>query len=682
MSKNKIAITTWFHYYNYGTALQAVALSETLKSLDHDPDVVNYLPSGRRHSKRKATEWSKSKRLNDRIKNEKFEKFVRKNLSFTAPCINDEDFYALNNQYEAFISGSDQIWSPVFFDPRYFLDYVSNNRKKISYAPSFGVTKIETDWVGYKMGNLISQFSHLSARETSGVKLISSLTGRNVDEVLDPTLLLNYAEWRKVIKKDDALHKERFLLCYFLGDNSQQWLHAKKIASQYNLSVKIVPTYEKDIRQGDISLGIGPEDFFNLIDDSEIVITDSFHAALFSIICEKPFFIVERFHSQDPNSQNSRVHHLIKLINHSELLIRHNERLRLSYSSNVNYDSIRKTIDERRSFSVKYLKKCLTVKTAKVSVIVPAYNVEDYIKHCLNSISSQSYTNLEILVINDGSLDNSGVIADQCAKIDQRIRVFHKKNEGVSAARNTGLDVMTGDYVVFVDSDDIIAPNHIEYLLGIMESVDVNIGASQNCHNEYTKNLNIGSTDDRIEIWSPKKAIEGIYAWFYPLACFNKIFKSTFIRDNNLRFLPNLSYAEGMTFNIMALQNSGPIAVGKKQLYHQTFNPYSATRSLNIQGWRDCFYAYEYQRNHSAYHSKSIENARNFHIWHTSLVIACQIYKQGKVKHHPKEFNHYISFVRKGYKSVFKAKIPLNRKIYLTLGIVFPKLIIKRLARK
>ncbi len=101
-----------------------------------------------------------------------------------------------------------------------------------------------------------------------------------------------------------------------------------------------------------------------------------------------------------------------------------------------------------------------------VSVIVPIYNVEKYLIKCVESIKNQTYKNLEILLIDDGSKDKSGDLAEQLAATDERIKVYHKLNGGLSSARNKGLEVCTGDYVCFVDSDDYIKDHYVEELLG------------------------------------------------------------------------------------------------------------------------------------------------------------------------------------------------------------------------
>lgn len=105
-----------------------------------------------------------------------------------------------------------------------------------------------------------------------------------------------------------------------------------------------------------------------------------------------------------------------------------------------------------------------------VSVIVPAYNVGEYLEQCLQSIASQSYARLEVIVVDDGSTDGSGRIADEWAERDKRFRVIHQLNGGPSAARNAGLDAATGCYIVFVDSDDLIAPQFVELMLAFIQS--------------------------------------------------------------------------------------------------------------------------------------------------------------------------------------------------------------------
>ena len=104
-----------------------------------------------------------------------------------------------------------------------------------------------------------------------------------------------------------------------------------------------------------------------------------------------------------------------------------------------------------------------------ISVVVPVYRVEDYLDHCIQSIAEQTYSNLEILLVDDGSPDGSGAICDRWAARDSRIRVFHKQNAGAGAARNTALDAARGEIITFVDSDDYLHPNMFSHLCGLMK---------------------------------------------------------------------------------------------------------------------------------------------------------------------------------------------------------------------
>lgn len=106
-------------------------------------------------------------------------------------------------------------------------------------------------------------------------------------------------------------------------------------------------------------------------------------------------------------------------------------------------------------------------KNPKISVIVPVYNVEKYLRRCIDSILAQTFTDFELLLIDDGSKDSSGEICDEYARNDERVRVFHKENGGVSSARNLGLDNAKGEWVSFVDADDIIYSNNLDILFEV-----------------------------------------------------------------------------------------------------------------------------------------------------------------------------------------------------------------------
>lgn len=137
------------------------------------------------------------------------------------------------------------------------------------------------------------------------------------------------------------------------------------------------------------------------------------------------------------------------------------------------------------------------MKQALISIIVPIYNAQAYLERCLLSIQGQTYKNLEILLIDDGSTDNSGAICDEYAKKDGRIKVFHKSNGGVSSARNFGLDKATGEYIGFVDSDDEIHPEMYERLYRISKEQEADVAVCKavrrldQCHFDLRQELQI-----------------------------------------------------------------------------------------------------------------------------------------------------------------------------------------------
>ena len=169
-----------------------------------------------------------------------------------------------------------------------------------------------------------------------------------------------------------------------------------------------------------------------------------------------------------------------------------------------------------------------------ITVIVPVYKVEKYLRRCIDSIIAQSYKNLEIILVDDGSPDNCGRICDEYAKKDDRIRVIHQKNGGLSAARNTGLDIATGDYIGFVDSDDYIAPDMYEKLLSLIISENADIAICN--YQMVDENGQIIKTDQGIQNgvltnYQALKELQGNNDGVFIIAC-NKLFSAKTIKTD------------------------------------------------------------------------------------------------------------------------------------------------------
>lgn len=181
-----------------------------------------------------------------------------------------------------------------------------------------------------------------------------------------------------------------------------------------------------------------------------------------------------------------------------------------------------------------------------VSIIVPVYNVEKYIRRCLNSIINQTYKNLEIILIDDGSTDDSGKICDEYAKEDNRIIVKHNTNRGVSYARNYGIKLANGQYLSFIDPDDYVDLDYIENLLRPMREDDYDLVVCNIKHMYINKVVNNN--------FKVNTLTNNYYKDFYLLDILratpvNKLFKSNIIKLFDLKFFENISYSEDRIFN-------------------------------------------------------------------------------------------------------------------------------------
>lgn len=190
----------------------------------------------------------------------------------------------------------------------------------------------------------------------------------------------------------------------------------------------------------------------------------------------------------------------------------------------------------------------------RISVIIPVYKVEEYLNRCVDSVLSQDFQDFELILVDDGSPDNSGKICDEYAKIDSRVKVIHKENGGVSSARNAGIDASIGEYITFVDSDDSIKQGFLKNAIDNMKGVDLYVSGIEMLtylqgevvkKDEYTIEqsgyLDIKELYERVNKTYPQICICGPYC---------KIFKSQIIKENNIRFDTTLSLGEDTLFNL------------------------------------------------------------------------------------------------------------------------------------
>lgn len=189
-----------------------------------------------------------------------------------------------------------------------------------------------------------------------------------------------------------------------------------------------------------------------------------------------------------------------------------------------------------------------------ISIIVPVYNIDNFLSKCLESIINQTYRYLEVILIDDGSTDKSGQICDQYKLLDSRIKVYHKKNEGVSVARNLGLEQATGDYIGFVDGDDYISSDMYEFLLSLIMQHDADI-ASCSYYIVNDGRLSEGKGTNKEHVLDNK---QGIIKCIKKQDFFGSIWTNLYKRSciSNLKFEPRLKRSEDYYFNFLAFCNS------------------------------------------------------------------------------------------------------------------------------
>ena len=176
--------------------------------------------------------------------------------------------------------------------------------------------------------------------------------------------------------------------------------------------------------------------------------------------------------------------------------------------------------------------------TPLISVIVPVYRVEEYLERCVKSILSQTYKNLEVILVDDGSPDQCPAICDACAEKDARVKVIHQENKGLSGARNAGIDAASGEYLAFVDSDDYVSPHFIEELYQLLQDTGCAIGQ---CRFSYVKGDGlVEEGDSAFCIYRGESLMEQLYGPEEKATCFvvawNKLYWAELFKETGIRY--------------------------------------------------------------------------------------------------------------------------------------------------
>lgn len=363
----KVGIMTWYKYRNYGTALQCAALFQNIKQLGYEPSLISYNTSvnkyvfPERESMINTIKSFVQQRLDSTYssceKEKLFNEFLENRIVETDLRTNYSDLYYLNQIFDAFVCGSDQIWSPTrSFDDKYYLSFVKDGKKKISYAPSFGTSEINNPEQKKVIKLLLERFDYLSVREQKGAEIVEDLIGKKPEIVLDPTLLLNTYEWDDYCCVDSIKKiASDYILCYFLGNQKKYIKNVQQISKTMGVPYYIIPISNFQAKQSyKVPFEVGPAEFVSLIKNAKYVCTDSFHGMAFAINYNIPFTIYKRFSDKAKTSENSRIYNLLDMFNMQSRL---NEDC---YLNKIDYKSCNEKLEKLRYKSKEYLLTALS----------------------------------------------------------------------------------------------------------------------------------------------------------------------------------------------------------------------------------------------------------------------------------------------------------------------------------
>ena len=389
--KKKIGIIT--HYYdstNYGGNLQAYALCVFLSEQGYVAEQICF-PLFERSSKDRFISKSgkeicqsvarKAKRLllllfkrkclkTESVKYQKYYQLKKKafdnfNLNLiphSKKLYSNDTIDETIDIYDAFITGSDQVWNFLWYNPIFFLAFVPESKQKISYAASMAM-----DSLTKKQANLVKKhleaYKAISVREKESIAMLQDISPVEVKLVLDPTLLLTKEDWNKVCA--DRLIEEDYVFCYFLGSNPKERETAEEFAKKRGLKLVAIPPIDilsktQDESFGDLQMiDASPEQFLSLIKHAKYVFTDSFHAVVFSNIYQKQYFVFNRSAKAE---MSSRITDITELFHQEDRFCAGKERESLTYVeslSDIDYTKENKDFEKLKRESIEFLEKNL-----------------------------------------------------------------------------------------------------------------------------------------------------------------------------------------------------------------------------------------------------------------------------------------------------------------------------------
>lgn len=372
MIKNKRTATiTWLKYNNFGTFLQAYALQQSILKLGYENHILNdetipdsgftligickKIVSKIIPAKRKSIDSSYLRVIAET--NEAYREFRDKYLLIDEDTAKKQVKSTL--RYDQFICGSDQIWCPTFqkhLQGYYYADFFPH--KKIAYAASFGVNQYPEE-KKEEFNQLVSGFSAISCREEIGCQFVDEILNRNAPHVVDPTLLLNGKDWRKIAKRSNNMPKGKYLLTYFLTPNQWYLDYARDYAHRKGLQLVTFYIRPTSLQEADMAINAGPSEFVSLIDHAEMFFTDSFHGSIFATHMCTPFVGFKRF-TGEKSGQNHRLTNLYAKMDITErFILDTDDCCRIERLPLQNFEAMHDSLNPEIQKSIDFLKESL-----------------------------------------------------------------------------------------------------------------------------------------------------------------------------------------------------------------------------------------------------------------------------------------------------------------------------------
>lgn len=340
---------------NFGASLQSYACMKLLKKFNKNVELINYYKND--------FDYSFKERILSWIESNKFFEYNKKFLNLTRKITSNENLDFLNKEFDTFIVGSDQVWRDKYLNKKtkhYFLDFVDDNKKKIAYAASFGIDFWEGDKrLTEEIKTLIKKFDSISVREESGIDICRDTFGiDNVICVLDPTLMISKEDYQPILDdwKDKSHLKKKYIAHMLLDDNEKLKRESQNIADYLKADINYIKGKYKKILWKNYFAYNKVSQWLTYLKDAELIITDSFHCTVFSLIFHKKFIVVA-----NPVRGIARLETLLGKVGLKDRFFTNIEDVMKSgiFDKEIDYNEVDKKLEVHRRYSMEFLKKAL-----------------------------------------------------------------------------------------------------------------------------------------------------------------------------------------------------------------------------------------------------------------------------------------------------------------------------------